>query len=222
MKLHFLIILFLLAAVGNTAWAQAGKNGLVRSDSIIRLTEIKDTTVTKDAKKIKPKHDPRIATRRSLILPGWGQAYNREYWKIPIVYGALAIPTATFIYNNKWYKKTKFAYEAKYTASQPGATHADSAQLDKIDPQLQGLSVGSLQSYRNIFRRDRDYSVLWFLILWGLNVADATVFGHLKDFDVSDNLSMNVQPHINPLNNSRGISLAFSFKKPTQRQLSPP
>src|ERR1700759_5755474 len=60
---------------------------------------------------IKKKHDPHKATIRSAILPGWGQAYNHEYWKIPIVYGALAVPGSLFIYNNKWYQKTKEAYE---------------------------------------------------------------------------------------------------------------
>src|SRR5487761_2677032 len=52
---------------------------------------------------VKPKHDPHISTLRSAILPGWGQAYNHEYWKIPIVYAALGIPVGTFIYNKNWY-----------------------------------------------------------------------------------------------------------------------
>src|SRR6476659_8505687 len=72
-----------------------------------------------DSVKTKPTHDPHKATLRSAIIPGWGQAYNREYWKIPIVYGALAIPVSLYFYNNKWYKKTKFAYDALYNATYP-------------------------------------------------------------------------------------------------------
>ena len=160
------------------------------------------------------KHDPRKATRRSAILPGWGQAYNREYWKIPLVYGAIAIPTVMFVYNNNWYKKTKFAYEAKYKAASPDK---DSSDLAAIDPDLQNLSMTSLQSYRNSFRRDRDYSILFFLLAWGLNVVDATVFGHLKDFDVSNNLSMNLKPQFNPNTKSSGLMLTFHPKKPEKK-----
>lgn len=166
---------------------------------------------------IKQKHNPRTATLRSAILPGWGQAYNKEYWKIPIVYGVLAIPTATFFYNNTWYSRTKTAYDILYKASQPDATPEDKENLKNIHPKLQGFSLSSLQTFRNNFRKDRDYSVLWFVVAWGLNVVDATVFAHLKDFDVSDNLSMQINPTINPTNNSKGISLVFSLKKPTPR-----
>lgn len=160
------------------------------------------------------KHDPRKATRRSALIPGWGQAYNREYWKIPLVYGAIAIPTVMFVYNNNWYKKTKFAYEAKYKAASPDK---DSSDLAAIDPDLQNLSITSLQSYRNSFRRDRDYSILFFLLAWGLNVVDATVFGHLKDFDVSNNLSMNLKPQFNPNTKSSGLMLTFHPKKPEKK-----
>ncbi len=159
------------------------------------------------------KHDPRKATRRSAIIPGWGQAYNREYWKIPLVYGAIAIPTVMFVYNNNWYKKTKYAYEAKYNAETTG----DTTGLAAIDPDLKNLSTTSLQSYRNSFRRDRDYSILFFLLAWGLNVVDATVFGHLKDFDVSNNLSMNLKPQFNPNTKSSGLMVTFHPKKPAKK-----
>ncbi len=152
-------------------------------------------------------HIPRRATRRSAILPGWGQAYNKQYWKIPLVYGVLAIPASTYVYNNDLYEKTKFAYEAKFKAE-----HGDNSDLSKIDPKLQNLSLGSLQSYRNIFRRDRDYSIMWLILAWGLNVADATVAGHLKEFDVNNNLSLKMTPFIQPQLQQTGLSLQFHFK----------
>jgi hypothetical protein len=149
-------------------------------------------------------HNPRRATFRSAVIPGWGQAYNKEYWKIPLVYGALSIPTATFIYNNTWYKRTRDAYDI--------VINNDTNHYANIHPKLQGLSSSSLQYYRNVFRRDRDYSVLWFVIIWGINVVDATVFGHLKDFDVSDDLSLHIQPNYNPVSKTANVGLVMNWK----------
>ncbi len=167
-----------------------------------------DTTVS-----VKPKHNPKLATKRSLILPGWGQAYNKEYWKIPIVYGALSIPTITFIYNNNIYKEAKVAYDVRYRYAQATATKADSAAFNSLEYKYQRADINAIQTLRNAARRDRDYSVFWFLIVWGLNVADATVFGHLKDFDVSNNLSMNVHPNFNPVTRLPCVNLTLKFKE---------
>jgi hypothetical protein len=152
-------------------------------------------------------HNPRLATKYSALLPGLGQAYNKQYWKIPIVYGVLAIPVSTFIYNNDLYNKTKFGYTALLKQK-----NGDASDISKIDPALKNLSLGSMQSYRNAFRRDRDYSILWFFIAWGVNVVDATVFGHLKEFDVSDNLSMRIEPMIQPQLRQTGLSVHFNLK----------
>ncbi len=178
-----------------------------------------DTLITaKDTLPKKPFHDPRKATRRSALIPGWGQAYNREYWKIPIVYGAISIPTVLFIYNNKWYKKTRDAYTL--------VVNSETSRYGEIDPKLinqqtgQPLDAQSLQFYRNDFRKNRDYSVLFFLLAWGINVVDATVFGHLKDFDVSDDLSLNVQPTFNPSTKTMGFGLALNFKTPQRKVLA--
>lgn len=165
------------------------------------------------------KHNPKIATRRSLIIPGWGQAYNKEYWKIPIVYGALSIPTITFFYNNTVYKETKFAYDARVKAAQLGATSADSLDYFSLEPKYRTAGLNAIQSVRNASRRDRDYSILWFLVVWGLNVADATVFAHLKDFDVSKDLSMNIKPDFNMATRSPSINLTLSFKNNTKKEI---
>jgi hypothetical protein len=183
------------------------------SANAVDTTIAGNSNLQKEVLPIITKHNPRIATKRSAIIPGWGQAYNKEYWKIPIVYGALSIPTVTFFYNNTWYNRTKSAYDLVYKASDPlTATKQDTLNLQNIYPVLQGFSLGSLQTFRNAFRKDRDFSALWFLIVWGLNVVDATVFGHLKEFEVSDNLSLNIHPSINPINNSKGLSLSLSMK----------
>ena len=162
-----------------------------------------DTTLAIPVKR----HIPRMATQRSAILPGWGQVYNKQYWKVPLVYGVLAIPAATYQYNADLYSKAKFAYEARFKEA-----NGDNSDLSKIDPTLKNLSLASLQSYRNIFRRDRDYSILWFVLGWGLNVVDATVSGHLKEFDVNSNLSLRIEPVIQPQMRQAGFSLQFNLK----------
>jgi len=217
-----IVILFVYTFIAFNLNAQNNKQQLVNSTLIDTSIKVKaDTTIPKDmtAKDtiVKKKHDPAKATRRSAIIPGWGQAYNHQYWKIPIVYGVLAVPASTFIYNNKWYKKTKDAYEI--------VVNEETDRYDEIDPKLidpatgMPLSAQDLQYYRNTFRRDRDYSILFFLIAWGVNVVDATVFGHLKDFDVSDDLSMHLQPDYNPVTKQPGIGLAFNIKKQTKKTL---
>lgn len=209
----FFILLLMGVVVFCEAQAQDDKKALANSSAF--STNPADSTpkqpvaVKKDTLK---KHDPRIATRRSALIPGWGQAYNREYWKIPLVYGVLAIPTGLYFYNNNLYKKTKFAYEARFKEAA-----GDPSDVANIDPQLKNLSITSLQSYRNAFRRDRDYSILWFLLAWGLQVADATVFAHLKQFDVSNDLSMELTPVFNPLTRTPGLGLTLNLKPPARK-----
>jgi hypothetical protein len=84
--------------------------------------------------------------------------------------------------------------------------------VSKIDPVLLNLSAGSLQSYRNIFRKNRDLSIMWFIIAWGINVVDASVSGHLKEFDVSNNISMQMAPMKSDMYQQAGLSLQFKWK----------
>ena len=162
-----------------------------------------DSTIAVSIKR----HIPRIATQRSAMIPGWGQIYNKQYWKIPLVYGVLAIPAATYQYNADLYSKAKFAYEARFKEA-----NGDNSDLSKIDPALKNLGLASLQSYRNIFRKDRDYSIMWFILGWGLNVLDATVSGHLKEFDINNDLTLKIQPSYQPQFKQAGLSLQLHFK----------
>ncbi len=156
---------------------------------------------------ISKKYSPRIATYRSAILPGWGQATNKKYWKNQIVYGALGTTAYIFRNNVKQYKAAKNAYTNSadgnpandYLIPQPYYSVKD--QPDRI------------KSFRNQVRQNVDYTVLFFILFWGLNVMDATVDAHLKTFDVSDNLTLQIKPGYSPLANTKGISIALNFGK---------
>lgn len=174
---------------------------------------ISDSAAVK--KKIKEPHNPRKATIRSAIIPGWGQVYNKKYWKVPIVYAALGVTGYVFFDNIKTYREVRYAYQV--TAGK------DTANFDNVAPYLrvfvENNALSSLDNYRREFRRNIDYSVLVFLLFWGLNVVDATVDAHLKEFDVSPELSMKLKPLL-PNNtyqlgvgNTAGLSLVFDIHK---------
>jgi len=188
-----------------------------KTDTIVQSTRRADTATARvvvNDTSTKKKHSPRKATIRSAIIPGWGQAYNRSYWKIPVVYAALGITGAIFNYNRVQYNKVKYAYFYVINRNTPDS---GKFSLDKVDPALKSRAqLGDayfLQTYRNEFRKDLDYSVLFFIFFWALNVVDATVDGHLKDFDVSNDLSLKIKPNFNALPNTLGLSMVFTIGK---------
>ncbi|HEY0679110.1 MAG TPA: DUF5683 domain-containing protein [Chitinophagaceae bacterium] len=189
----------------------------VKTDTTLFGRGVIDTIPDKRDSTAKRKHSPRKAAIRSAIVPGWGQAYNRKYWKIPVVYTALGIPAYLFIDNLTWYNRTKYAYLLVATNS----TNADS--LGRVHPELRPFvdrKLGNeLQTYRNEFRRNVDYSALFFLVFWGINIIDATVDGHLKDFDVTPDLSLKIKPGFSPTGNTYGLSLVLDIHKGNPRIL---
>ena len=123
-------------------------------------------------------HHPGKATLYSALLPGLGQAYNGEYWKIPIYWGCLVGAVHYWSVNKTNYNK----YHDIYIA----ATE---------DPNYKGpFASDTAVYYRDIFRRYRDYSVLSIAAFYLLQVIDANVFAYMQDFEVNDDLSMRVSP----------------------------
>lgn len=158
----------------------------VNGQNISKPASVADSTKKIDTSHKKQRSIASNAALRSAILPGLGQIYNKKYWKVPIVYGLIALPVSTFQYNSSWYKKTRFAYTARVTQ--------DTANYAKIAPELLPISTSSLRLYRNQFRKNMDFSVLGILVMWGLNVVDATVDGHLRKFDIGDELTIGIKP----------------------------
>jgi len=155
------------------------------------------------------------AAMRSAMIPGWGQIYNKKYWKLPLVYGALAIPVSTFAYNLDWYNKCREAYNIRYFNDTSRVV--PNLPTDGIDQQLQPLSTQSLRLYRNEFRKNVDLSVLALLVVWGLNVLDATVDGHLRSFNVSDDLSLKLDPGPGIPGQTMRLGLVWRIGNPPRR-----
>lgn len=174
------------------------------------------------------KHTPKGATIRSLLIPGWGQAYNHEYWKVPLAVAAVGIPIYLFIDNSREYNSARVAYSTVFEEMpviSGGKGKLDPAKFAKIDQKFQDAynrykQVGgnyvtnflsTVQNYRNTFRQYRDYSIVAALLGWGLQIADATVFGHLHGFDVSDDISLKVRPVYFQYARIPGIGVSMSF-----------
>src|SRR5687768_13216161 len=209
------VLLFIALALTLPLFAAAQrKDSLIVKDSSGNITigNKPDTSRPVKADSVtKRKHSPRQAAIRSAILPGLGQIYNRKYWKVPIVYAAIGIPIYTFFDNRRWYNRTRYAL----TVLSNGPNDPDYADnLAKVHSQLQyfveNSKEPSLLNYRNEFRKNMDYSILFTLLFWGLNVVDATVDAHLKGFNVNENLSMQVKPAILSTQ-SIGVSVVFKF-----------
>ncbi len=155
----------------------------------------------------------RRVTKHSAMVPGWGQIDNKQGWKVPFVYGGLGITTYLFFENKKIYNELRQAYIYR-TDTIPGND-------DDIPEKYQPLSTNSIRFYRDEYRKNVDYSVLAFIIVWGLNVVDATVFAHLRDFDVSDQISLRLKtPSYNPINHQGNLGISVNVK-PRSATLKP-
>jgi hypothetical protein len=201
MKIFYLLISLFFLSNAYSQVVPAENPAAIKDSSAIKKSKV-DTT----KKKI---YDPKVAARRSAIIPGWGQIYNKKYWKLPLVYGGLGVTGYIFVNNIKIYKEYKFAYSARIKAQPPTLDSTDYNELDNI---YKVLSPNSIRSARDEFRRYVDYSALIFILLWGLNVVDAAVDAHLKNFDISPDLSLQVRPGYSDMARTNGVSLVLTFK----------
>lgn len=207
---YFLLVMG-FAMLQVAAWSQKVDSSAAKKDSA-SINVTKAGSASKKDSINKNERSPAKASLYSAILPGAGQVYNGKYWKVPIVYIALGIPAYLYFYNKSWYEKCQYALAVAVNNSK-----GDS--LAAVDPQLQPLAAQGpsasnyIINYRNEFRKNQDYSALFFLLFWGLNIVDATVDAHLHNFNVSDDLSIKIKPAIIPGANAAGLSLVFDLHK---------
>jgi hypothetical protein len=153
---------------------------LMFAGSLRSGAQAQDTTAVVPAVK---KHSPRLAVVYSALCPGLGQIYNKKYWKLPIIYGAGGAFAYFVGYNQLKYKKFRDAY-ANGDPDTP-------ALIDGIYYDYEVLPRG-----RDYYRRYRDLSALGVGVIYFLNIIDAMVDATFFNYDVSDDLSMRVEPVI--------------------------
>ena len=147
--------------------------------------------------------DSAKSTLYSLLLPGLGQLYNGEFWKVPIYWGLMAGSVHFVVDNNTQYLRWKNAY--------------NKATSDDPDVEKPPQSAENCKYYRDAYRRMRDYSILAVAVSYLLQVIDANVFAYMQDFEVNDEISMRVAPSVIPMGDyaltppAVGMSIGLKF-----------
>jgi hypothetical protein len=144
------------------------------------------------------KRSPQIAAFQAAVLPGWGQVYNKRYWKLPIVYaGFIGIGYGVY-FNQQQYLFFRDSY-AGFVAS---GTTAD-------------LRFNQIKYLRNAYRRNTELLIIVGVAWYALTIVDAVVDAHFSDFDVSDKISMKFHPTLHALPDgtaSVGFGVKFQLK----------
>lgn len=181
------VILFLLSTV--PLWAQD--------------EELKTNITEKDSLLLKPYTidplSPSKAAFYSAILPGLGQAYNKKYWKIPIVYGAMGLSLYYYIWNNNKYHEYRDAYK-------------DLLANKELTGELAGLDGDRLIRAQRFHQRNRDLSLLITFGLYILNIVEANVDAHLMQFNVNENLSLRPQLQQNQIDYKYNMGLTLNYQ----------
>lgn len=204
----------MLAIIAIPVWAQVQEQTTDNLDSI-PLTQ-------KEIDRLFWKPDPMRAVWLGAVIPGAGQIYNRSYWKLPIVYGGFMGCIYAITWTNNQYIGYKDAYRDIYYDMQNG-TLSDSPDksYNAILPEgytietMGGASTyqSRLKEWQNTARRNRDLSILVSIAVYALSLVDAYVDAQLFDFDISNDLSLNVTPQLYyDLQNQRTAEVKMAIK----------
>ena len=196
-KCYFLLLILGLLPL----WAVAQKEtkedkGVLGNQNII----VKDTITSEPIDALTPSK----AAFYSAILPGLGQAYNKKYWKIPIVYAALGTGIYFYIDNNKEYKRYRNAYKRRLAGFTDDEFYGDGATPN--------ISNDGLIRAQRTLRRNKEVSLLVTLGLYALNIIDANVDAHLLQYNIDDNLALKPHFDFNDLDATTNLGLTLGFK----------
>ena len=176
----------------------------------------------RDSVRLYWKPDAMRAVWMGAIIPGYGQIYNRSYWKLPIVYGAFFGCAYAITWTNGMYTDYKTAYRDILTDRDNG-TRSEDPDKSYIAILPDGYTISrvggfdtwttTLSNQQNRYRRYRDLSIVAAVAVYALSLIDAYVDAQLFDYDISDDLSLQLDPTLNhdPFGTSAELHLAFTF-----------
>ena len=145
---------------------------------------------------------PSKAAFYSAVFPGGGQMFNKKYWKVPLAWAAVGIPTYFYLDNNTEYKRYRTAYKQRRNGLQDEFSLEDGTEV---------ISLTGLERAQKTLRGNRDLSILVVVLGYVLQIVEASVNAHLLQFDTSDNLTVNPIMMIDPTK-IEAPSVGFSFK----------
>ncbi|KRP29088.1 DUF5683 domain-containing protein [Polaribacter sp.] len=199
MNLKPFILILLFSFISGFIFAQ--------NDSLTTQLFQKSDTLQISKKKIKlsPIYNPLAPSKAafySAIFPGMGQIYNKKYWKAPIVWGALALPVYYYQINNNDYKRYRNAYRLRKNGL------VDEFTVGGIEL----VSMQTLETAQKQLRENRDMSLLTGVILYILQIVEASVNAHLMQFNTDDNLTIKPQLIFDPIRiETPSIGLTFKY-----------
>ncbi|GAA3615643.1 DUF5683 domain-containing protein [Flavivirga amylovorans] len=151
---------------------------------------------------------PAKAAFYSAILPGLGQAYNKKYWKIPLVYGAIGTGVYFYVRNNREYNRYRDAYKRRLAGFEDDEFYFSNG-VRLTDPRV---STESLERGQKFFRKNKEIALLVTVGLYALNIIDANVDAHLLQYNVDENLSLAPHYKFNELDATSNLGLTLNFK----------
>lgn len=218
--MKFFLLVFFFSIVNEFAFSQKSDTLILKENGSAALKiHSKDSLLKKDTLTKKP-FNPGKASLYSAIFPGFGQFYNKKYWKVPIAWAAVGIPVYTFFFNRQFYNRSKYAIAVIANGSQNNADSLAKVYPDYKQAVLLGeSSLQGMENIRNFYRQNEDYSVLFFLLFYTIQIIDATVDANLRDFNVSSDLSFNIKPGVLQGSNWGAVTFAFDIHKAKPKPL---
>ncbi len=189
---HFLVFLFVFFSCFAHFKSYAQQEVMADTVQSINTDSLRKKIFRPDAKR---------AGLYSALIPGLGQAYNRQYWKVPIVYALLGTTTYLAISRNNEYLRYRKAYISRLSYGTSSTN------------EFQGLlNTVAIKTYQDAAKQNRDMMILLTVVGYAGQVLEAISGAHLRGFDISKDISMKALPTISP-NGTVGFGLAFNFKK---------
>lgn len=184
MSKFYSIVLFLFVFGNTSVFSQKKKDEFLIAKDTLKSIDIDPLT-------------PAKAAFYSAILPGLGQAYNKKYWKIPIVYGAIGVSMYYYLDSSKKYHQYRDAYKRRLE----GFT----------DDEFSYYNDEQLISAQKFYQRNKDMSALFVIGFYVLNIIDANVDAALIQFNVNENLSVRPDINMNDVTFKTNVGLTFNY-----------
>ncbi|KAA3621181.1 MAG: hypothetical protein DWP94_10960 [Flavobacterium sp.] len=188
-------MLFILTATSLFAQTPDSLN-VAREEVLV----VQDTIVNKQS------YDPLAPSRAafySAVLPGLGQAYNKKYWKIPIIYAGMATGVYFYIQNDKDYDRFRDAYKRRLAGFTDDEFYGTGTTPVISDDRLIDAQISA--------QKNKDISIIVSLAFYLVNIIDANVDAHLSQYNVSDDLTLSPNLYVDPISTQANYSLSFKF-----------